>query len=361
MNAENSQELTIFIDGQTTADYVPSLENAIAQLDGLVEQWLEHIYEDKSKSERTVASYREMMRSYRRELQAEGLDLLSPFATHRQMATIAKRWARVRSARAIRTGEVSDSTYNLRLAAISSFFVYIQKQQKLEGMEPLPNPIDRVERRKIEAYAHAAPPLTDEQEISQALNSIDRSTTSGKRDYALLAIALYTGRRASELLKMTYGDLALSKRIRIKFPKAKGAKEFKDLLDAPTSAVFYDYLYAAFGKDALPAESRVWISFSNRNKGQAISIDTLSDICKRVLDTSKIHVTRHTFAYHSEKNGATVSDIQHRLGHASINQTGTYLQAIRSDDNPIGGKLSSSFGIHAYEPTRGRPARKRNR
>jgi integrase len=63
------------------------------------------------------------------------------------------------------------------------------------------------------------------------------------------------------------------------------------------------------------------------------------------LQTTKIHALRHTFAHESEEEGAKASDIQHRLGHESLNLTGIYLKSLKSDENPIGERLTRRFGI----------------
>src|SRR5205807_2011893 len=92
------------------------------------------------------------------------------------------------------------TTYNQRLACVSSFYRYAHKQGILEH-----NPIERVERRRVQAYA-GAKALTSEH-VKQALTSIDRSTPAGARDYALLMVYLQTGRRLSEVANLELGDL----------------------------------------------------------------------------------------------------------------------------------------------------------
>jgi integrase/recombinase XerC len=188
--------------------------------------------------------------------------------------------------------------------------------------------------------------------VTEALRQIDRTTLQGKRDYALLAIALQTGRRASELVSLRWQHIKITGRVGaqkiiLHFDHCKGGKKKRDALDPDTIAVFLDYLHAVYGPRlmSLEQDAPIWVSFSKQNYGQAISIHTLTDLCEHYLGTGKIHALRHTFAVEMEKAGAPLSEIQHRLGHENITTTSIYLKAVRSADNPYASRLSARFGI----------------
>lgn len=345
-------EQTIIDVTPTYQDVIPYQPSQEYSLDTLIDEWLEATYTDKSRSERTRDEYSKRMQQLRAILHENGLDLDS--REHEEIARIAKQWAQSRAEGSRYANRpIAQSTYNLRLATISSFYTFIQKKQRHDGRQEYPNPIDRIERPRIAAYENAAQPLESDF-VRDALASIDRRTAEGKRNYAVLALGLSTGRRASELVNLRARHLTIvGNKIRVFFERCKGGKKKRDLLDEDTTQVILDYLHAVYGeqlqgfKDGAP----VWVSFSRRNAGQPMSIHTLYDICEKILHTTKIHTLRHTFAHQAEASGATVSDLQHRLGHATIAQTGTYLLALRSDENPIGAKLASSFGIQAL-PTK---------
>lgn len=327
----------IIPSSQALTEYSPSIET-------IIEEWLKSVYISQSRSERTVKAYKEYMSQFREKLATEGLDIHSN--NQERIASIASDWAGSRSDKAKRSGPVARSTYDLRLAAISSFYVFIAEKQRHNGQPEYSNPINRIERPKIQAYASAEP--LDSDLVASGLESIDRNTKQGKRDYAILAVALRTGRRASELINLRAKDITfIGDKVRIYFDNCKGGKKMKDLLDPETTAVLREYLIEVYGVNltGFSGDSVVWASFSRRNEGKAMSIHTLYDICEKYLKTTKTHSLRHTFAHESEEGGATASDIQHRLGHATIGQTGTYLKAMRSDENPIGDKLVKKFGI----------------
>jgi integrase len=138
------------------------------------------------------------------------------------------------------------------------------------------------------------------------------------------------GRRGNEIVSLRWKHITISGRgkqqkITLHFDHCKGAKKMRDTLDEDTAAVFLEYLYAIYGRNlmSLEKDAPVWVSCSRQNQGKAISTHTLNDICETYLGTSKIHVTRHTFAYSNELEGAPLSEIQHRLDHERIETTAT--------------------------------------
>jgi integrase/recombinase XerD len=286
--------------------------------------------------------YEETMCRFRTFLAQGSLDLLSnPI----DIARIAALWANMRAPNTRRPGQdVSPAMYNQRLAILSSFYTFLQDTYKLE----IPNPIKDVKKRKIQAYA-AALPIAPET-VEHGLEGIDRMSLAGLRDYALLAVALYTGRRASELAGLRRGDVKLQGRTQIRVQltfHCKGNKVMRDLLDADTSAVVLDYLHAQYEKQlpTLPEDAPIWVSVSRQNKGQAISTRTLSNICAAHLDTSKVHALRHTFAVGMVRSGAPITDLAGRLGHTDLKITQLYTKELLGDENPYGEQLSARFGI----------------
>lgn len=229
-------------------------------------------------SVRTAAEYDHTMESFRQFLALGGLDVLPITAQTQEdvsrhaidIARLAGIWANTRQPARLKSdgtesrrfdadSPVSPSMYNQRLAVLSSFYAFVQDTYKL----CMPNPIKDVKRRKVQAYADAAANAIPPDEVVEGLENIDRSTREGMRDYAILAIALYTGRRASELANLRGQDVKIqgkceNLRIHLTF-RAKGNKKMHDLLDPDTSAVFLDYLHVRFGKQlqAIPSDAPI--------------------------------------------------------------------------------------------------------
>ncbi len=142
------------------------------------------------------------MRQFRDFLARGGLDLLNNPV---DLARVASLWANMRATNTRRPGQdVSPSTYNQRLAILSSWYMFVQETYKLE----VPNPIKDVKKRLVQAYA-AAEPIAPEM-VERGLDAIDRKTDEGLRNYALLAVALATGRRASELAGLRGADVRIT-------------------------------------------------------------------------------------------------------------------------------------------------------
>src|SRR5947209_5218183 len=211
-----------------------ALTNYQFTIDAAIAEWLIE-KRKRTGSERTRQGYEDTMRQFRQFLATGNLDLLNnPI----DIARIAGMWANMRTENTRRAGlDVSPSTYNLRLAILSSWYTFVQDTYKLE----IPNPIKDVKKRPVQEYAAALPIAPDM--VEQGLGNIDRGSLAGMRDYALLAVALATGRRASELAGLRGQDVKIQgrkeRRIHLTF-HCKGGKIMHDLLDLETSAVFLD-------------------------------------------------------------------------------------------------------------------------
>jgi hypothetical protein len=92
-----------------------------------------------------------------------------------------------------------------------------------------PNPIARVKRRKVRAYAGAVPLAYDD--LGTRLAAIDRGTLVGLRDYALLLVGPHTGRRLSELAGLRREHVRIrAGRVEFAWPRCKGGKAMRDVL-----------------------------------------------------------------------------------------------------------------------------------
>lgn len=397
-----ANEIIVIGSGDNARDEGSQNSNASSKLELAIVAWLD-AKSKRSNSSKTLVAYRDTLASFRSTLLAVGLDLDAPDIT--TLALAAQGWAGQSTAAAVpsiikeegkgtavannvekksTTGKkrgnpassnlaqetdqpgsataiqpyrkipqtkaqqntienkVSPATYNQRLAILSSFYGYARRQGLLTGE----NPIGRVERRPVHLYADAA--ALAYKEVKNNLAAIDRSQPVGKRDYALLSVALQTGRRLSELASLRRSNLKFDgASITIHWHRTKGGKTMSDRLPQPLSRALAEWLSSYYGNQlsALSQDAPVWVSLSRQNKGAALSIQTIADICEKRLGTSKVHSLRHTFARAMEDAGAKVSVIQARLGHTSLATTGRYLAALRQAENEHAEALSSLFGI----------------
>jgi len=98
----------------------------------------------------------------------------------------------------------STRTRNSRLAALHSFFRYVALTEPAHALlcqQVLAMPSKRYSRKPIA--------FLDRTEIAALLASPDPSTWIGRRDRTLLAVAIQTGLRVSELIRLRRTDVAL--------------------------------------------------------------------------------------------------------------------------------------------------------
>src|SRR6202795_814204 len=164
-------------------------------------------------SSNTIAGYRDTFRlllrfaSQRRnrpptKLRIEDLDsaLVGDFLTH--VEKVRHNSARSR---------------NTRLAAIRSFYRYVamnEPEHALHCQRILAMPSKRYVRRTVD--------FINRTEMEALLSAPDQSTWIGRRDRAILLLALQTGLRVSELINLNCRDVALGT-VRTSVAKAKGA------------------------------------------------------------------------------------------------------------------------------------------
>lgn len=216
-------------------------------------------------------------------------------------------------------------TRNARLAAIRSLFRYaaLRHPEHAAVIERvLAIPPKRFERRLVS--------FLDEAEVEALLKAPDRSSWTGRRDYALLTVAVQTGLRASELLGLRCEDIELGHGAHVSC-MGKGRKQRITPLTASTVAVLRVWLKESGG----PAHQPL---FPTRT-GTPLSRDGLERRLDKhaaravprcpSLKTKRItaHVLRHTAAMRLLHAGVDTSVIALWLGHEQVETTQVYLHA----------------------------------
>jgi integrase/recombinase XerC len=307
-----------------------------------IEIWLLENYSQTS-GESTVAIYRKILSSLRIYLLKQGLDLDGPTS---QLTQSIYTWASLRTPNSKHQGSVAPATYNQRIAAVNSFYSWINKRQ----IASWPNPAETLSRSTIQKYTEAQ--ALDVKQVSSRLKQINRSTPRGQRDYVLLQVALNTGRSTRELASLTWGNVDVQgKNVTLTFEGGRRSKVMHDTLDDRLSQALLDYLRTIYGQNlnTLSQEAPIWISFSDRTYRQAIGPQTIADICETHLGVSKVQRLRHTFALAMDQVGAPTNVIQAKLGHESRATTDVYLANLKKAYNPYASVLADTFGVEARE------------
>lgn len=281
----------------------------------------ERLLTQRRASPHTVASYRDtfrllmafaQQRTGKRpfELDLEDLDaeLIGAFLTHLEV----ERHSSIR-------------TRNHRLAAIRSLFVYASfrhPEQAALIQRVLAIPPKRVDRRLVSF-------LTPE-EVKALLEAPDRKTWAGRRDHALLAVALQTGLRVSELTALVCADVDLRTGAHLRC-HGKGRKERITPLTSRTCGILRPWLAEHRGDPDRPlfpsrrggplSRDAVALRVAQHARAAAKQCPSLG------TKTVTPHVLRHTCAMQLLTAGVDTSVIALWLGHESVQTTTIYLHA----------------------------------
>ena len=148
--------------------------------------------------------------------------------------------------------------------------------------------------------------------------------------------------RWSHLKRLSDGRLV------VHFPRCKGGKQMDDLLPTMASTAILTWLGRCYGDlERVRPDAPVWVCLSRRDEGKPLTTRGMSQVCQKYLGTSKVHVTRHTFARTMEDAGAKVSEISMRLAQDNPAVVGRYLARLRREDNQYADSLVSLYGFKA--------------
>jgi site-specific recombinase XerD len=224
-----------------------------------------------------------------------------------------------------RTRDVTARTRNLRLTAIRSFFRYVAFEAPAHAAQ-----IQRLLAVPAKRYARALVPFLSRLEVDALLAAPDQRTWSGRRDHALILLAVQTGLRLSELTGLHQRDLqfGIGAHVRV---IGKGRKERCTPLSKNTRAVL-----AAWVKE--PQKLPDQPLFPNASGGRLSAHGVQYLLAKHVamattacqsLKNKRVspHVLRHTTAMDLLQQGTDRSVIALWLGHESIETTQIYLDA----------------------------------
>jgi site-specific recombinase XerD len=221
--------------------------------------------------------------------------------------------------------KISARSRNLRLTAIRSFFRYAAFELPTHAAQ-----IQRVLAIPGKRYPKTLVNYLLREEAEALLNAPDLESWSGRRDCALILLALQTGLRLSELITLKRGDLFLNAGAHVRV-MGKGRKERCTPLAKRTVAVLKQW-----SKE--PNRGTNDLVFTNARGGQlspdgvqyifANQVATASRCCPTLVSKRVTpHVCRHTAAMELLLAGVDRTVIALWLGHESIETTQIYLDA----------------------------------
>jgi site-specific recombinase XerD len=220
---------------------------------------------------------------------------------------------------------IGASSRNLRLTAIRSFFRYASFE-----LPDFAAQIQRVLAMPSKRCSRAQIGFLTREEIDALLRAPDLRTLAGRRDRALMLVAVQTGLRLSEITGLCRRAVCLGTGAHVRV-LGKGRKERSTPLTRTTADVLRAWLREiADGDDAVVFPSA---------RGNRLSADGVQYLLSKHVGRAREgclslreknvtpHVLRHTTAMELLQAGADRSVIALWLGHESIATTQIYLDA----------------------------------
>lgn len=171
------------------------------------------------------------------------------------------------------------------------------------------------------------PSTYSSEEISKILNSIDRNSKVGKRDYAMICLAVYLGLRAGDIVNLKFENIDWENN-QINLIMNKTNKEISLPLLPEVGNAILDYIKNSRRKCNLKE-----IFISSNGKYSPVTSSTLYSKVKHYISLSQIdvkgrkrgpHSLRHSLATRMLKKGQTLPVISEALGHSDTQVTTIY-------------------------------------
>lgn len=218
------------------------------------------------------------------------------------------------------------TTLHNYILVVKMFFKYLEQERLYKNIA-----IDlrgaKISREFKKDYLHL-------NQIHTILDSIDRNTIKGKRDYAIILLAITTGLRTIEIARAKIEDLQGG----ILWIQGKGRTEKNEYvkISLQVESAINDYLKTR----KYTKQDYLFTSASNHNHNNQMNQKSISRIGKELfkkigIDSKRcsFHSLRHTSATLNLINGGTIQETQQLLRHKNINTTMIYAHNLERENN----------------------------
>ncbi len=218
---------------------------------------------------------------------------------------------------------IGSSTRSGDLSAVRQFFAWRERMGgRPSPIRDFPGPTrsQRVPRRFTTG------------QLQRLLGACDRSTTIGRRDYALVLFFLATGARRAEVASLDLNALQLRERVGVVRFYGKGTRERVVPFEGPVIDAMRQWLADRDGLAVVDRDA-VFLSLSNHPKGHRLSRRGLNGVLARLIKHSRLnvapgmalHTLRSTYATALYDHKFDLEEIRILLGHSSILTTRHYI------------------------------------
>jgi integrase/recombinase XerD len=290
-----------------------------------LDQFLTALVHEEGYARNTVAAYRNDLSQLleflkRREPPITSWaevtpDLLAGFVESLRSMQLVNRSGEIKA--------VAPSTIARKIAAVKSFFAYLQTKH-IVAIDPSLG----LEAPKV---AKRTPRTMTSEEVARLLAAPGTGhAPKTLRDRALLELLYATGVRVSELVSLRIDDVNLTeKTVRVKSEEG-GRERSVPMSDKAAESL---QIYLDRGRPHFVKSAGNQAALFLNQRGQQLTRQGMWLIIKEYAVRAGLdydvtpHMLRHSFAAHLlQNNRATLSEVQRYLGHANISTTQIYVQ-----------------------------------
>ena len=306
-----------------------SLNNTIqlqpeTQKQDLNESFFESFVEYTRTTKKTMTNYRAFLKPFFEFLKENNIK--QPTRTD-----IDSYWRYLDSVISEKTKQpIAETTKNQYFQAMKHFFKWLEYERLY------PDITQGIKSFKINSMEQSREALTVE-DTKKILASIDTSTEKGKRNKAMILLAISCGLRINEIVLCNIEDLQTIRNQKRIYIQGKGHKKKDDFkkIEPIVEEALLDYLSTR--PEAKKSEP-LFVGTSNNGKGTRINETSMSRIFKTILkengfDSSKYtsHSFRHTSGTLLLESGASTIQVQNHLRHSQITTTTKYLHSYKKE------------------------------
>ena len=233
----------------------------------------------------------------------------------------------------------SSVTIGARIGCLSSYFRFLIRMGLVRS-----NPCDLVERPRTSpspARGYSA------DEVRRLLEVVP-DTIRGRRDRALLLIFILTGRRRSEVMGMTAGDIEIEGGTVFYRYRGKGGKQGRRELPRPAWEAIRRTIEDC-GRELMtmgPEES-LWQAGAGPKgiSGSTFYARFHRYVVAAGLKPTGLHILRHSAAKLRRDAGESVETVSAFLDHSSLAVTTTYLRRLEGVEDHSWQRVAEAIGV----------------
>jgi site-specific recombinase XerD len=233
----------------------------------------------------------------------------------------------------------SATTVGARIACLSSFYRFAIRMGLVVS-----NPCDAVERPRATQSVARGYSADD----VRRLIAVVPDTVAGRRDRALLLTFILTGRRRTEVISLTAGDISVEGETAFYSYRGKGGKRGRRELPRPA----HEALCATLADTGLTLATMdkgasLWQAAAGPRgvTGSTFYARFRRYLAAAGLAPTGIHVLRHSAAKLRRDAGESIEDVSAFLDHSSLAVTTVYLRRLDGQEDRAWREVAVAIGV----------------